>query len=206
MKALIVIFALLSTFSQLFWIIKGKVKPPRVSWIIWFLIGIMCFAVNLGFKGWDETSILLAAYSFGNIFIVGYILLKNPGGWTKKEARLLAATLIIMLIWLPFKFFAVEQAFIWATVLSQLLLHAAHFIGVWNQWQKVWKDHFTETIDSWIYRWLSVLLTTITILSNSEIFSTMSDLFISLIPPVYGLCTVTTLLFLIKIRRKKLRR
>ena len=198
----IVTFALLSTFTQLIGIVTKRVKAPRAPWIIWFLIGVLCFVVNYGFNGWDMTSKLLASYSFGNLFIVGYILIKNPSGWTKRETKILLLTVAIILCWLPFKIVAERQALLWATIFSQLLLHSAHFIGVWNHWLKVWNDPFTEAWESWIFRYVSALLTFISLMQTSTL--TSSDLCTKLIPPVYAIITVTILLGLIVIRRRKL--
>jgi hypothetical protein len=204
MEKLIILFALLSTFSQLFWIIYGRVRAPRASWIIWFLIGVMQFTVNYGFNGLDQTSIMLGAYSFGNLFIVAYILFKNPSGWTSRETKILIATLCIILCWLPFKLIAEKNSLLWATIISQLLLNGAHFIGVWNHWIKVWSDPFTEAWDSWIMRLISLILTLSSLLCQFPLNDV--TLYSKVIPPLYGCITVGFLLILIATRRIKLKR
>lgn len=191
-------FAILSTLLQLIAIIKGTVKAPRASWLIWFIIGIVMLVVNYGFNGLDSASIMLGSLAIGNLLIVFYVLKKNPGGWTSRETRLLVVTITIIAIWIPFKLYSEQQALLWATGMSQVLLLSAHFIGVWNHWLKVWDDPFTESISSWLCRFLSAGLALIVLLQQKQVFVVM-------ITPLYGTLTTVILLLLIYKRRYELR-
>lgn len=198
MEIFIIFFALLSTLLQLIAIMKGRVIAPRVSWLIWFILGIACLIVNYGFNKWDSTSKMLASLSIGNLGIVIYILLKNRSGWTMKETILLSITILIVVLWVPFKIYSERQALLWATIISQILLHGAHFIGVWNHWKKVWVDPFTEAEESWVCRLLSATLALIVSILQQQSIAV-------LISPVYAIITTMTLLLLIYRRRYQLR-
>lgn len=154
--------------------------------------------VNYGFNGWDATSQMLASLSIGNILIVFYVLKKNPSGWTWRETKLLIATILIVAVWIPFKLYSERQALLWATIGSQLLLHSAHFIGVWNHWKKVWIDPFTESELSWICRLLSATVALIASIQSTQSIAVM-------VSPIYAILTTTILLVLIYRRRYQLR-
>lgn len=198
MKSAIIILALLSTTWQFWGIVIGKVKAPRAPWIIWFIIGLVCLVVNYGFNGMDFTSQMLGSLSLGNSLIVGYILIKDRSGWTKRETSLLIATILIISFWLVFKIWSENhKTFLWATIFSQVLLHGAHFIGVWNHWQKVWNDPFTEVPGSWVCRCASAGLALVAMIQTHQPPAAM-------ISPVYAVVTTLVLLGLIVSRRKTL--
>jgi hypothetical protein len=198
LKNLIILFAILSTLLQLIAIVRGHVKAPRASWLIWFIIGVVWLIVNYSFNGWDSASTMLASLAVGNLLIVFYVLKKNPHGWTRRETKLLIATIIIIAIWLPFKLYSERQALLWATAASQLLLLSAHFIGVWNHWQKVWSDPFTESVSSWTCRFLSAGIALVLLIQQHQTIAVM-------ISPIYGTATTVILLSLIFRRRFQLR-
>lgn len=203
MEVLVVALALLSNFLQLYLMVKEKVKTPRLSWIIWFVIIVLCFIINLLFNGWDTTTYLLAAYSFGNGLITIYILKKNPRGWTKRETKLLAVVIVVLLLWIPFKIIEAEKMFLWATVTSLILLRATHFIGVWEYWIKVKNDPFTESISVWLMRWSSALLACLHIFYHSKL--TKGKMLVSFSNSAYLCLTVTVTVLIILLQRKRLK-
>ena len=177
--------------------VNGKVKTPRISWIIWFTIGVAVFGVNYGFNGWDFTSVMTGTLSAGNIAIVGYIVYKQPGGWTKRETILLLVTFLIVGSWVPFRVWAEEQELLWATAASQVLLHIAHFMGVWNYWQKLRKDPVTEISGPWVCRFASAGLTLYAMVHAEQSW-------VATISPLYGVLTTGIILWLIYSRRRAL--
>ncbi len=197
MKTAIIFLALVSVVWQLIGMVTGKVKTPRISWIIWFTIGVAVFGVNYGFNGWDFTSIMTGALSAGNIAIVGYIVYKHLGGWTKRESILLLATLLIVGAWLPFRLWSEGKELLWATAVSQVLLHSAHFIGVWNYWQKLWNDPVTEISGPWVCRFALGSITLYGMIHAEQSW-------VAIISPLYGALTTGIILWLIYSRRKAL--
>ena len=198
--------AMLSNFLQLFLIIKGRVTIPRVSWIIWFVIIAICFVINLLFEGWDTATIFFASYTVGNLSIVGYILAKNSKGWTKRETKLLVYVFMIILIWIPFRIIAFEKTLMWATITSLILLRVIHFTGVWKYWNKIWKDPFKESLGPWLLRWTSGLIACVQIFTNQSSFASKTRMWMSFSQPSYLTATVFVTLFVIVLRRRKLKR
>jgi hypothetical protein len=197
LKIAIIILALASIVWQLIGMFTGKVKTPRISWIIWFTIGVAVFGVNYGFNGWDFTSVMTGTLSAGNIAIIGYIFYKHPGGWTKRETILLIATFLIVGAWLPFRLWSEEKQLFWATAASQVMLHCAHFIGVWNYWQKLWNDPATEISGPWACRFALASITLYAMIQADQSW-------VATISPFYGAITTGVILWLIYSRRRAL--
>lgn len=190
--------ALLSTLIQLVQIIRKKVHAPKISWVVWALIGVAILIINVGFNGWDATSKMLAAYFAGNLLVVGYILLHaDYRGWTTRDRKILIAVGVILMLWVPFKIFSIAGGLLWATVFAQLLLHGAHFIGIANHWKKVWSDPFTESETSWIFRMLSGAI-------SLYVLQAQNQPWVTKISPIYVILTIGILLPLIFYRRMKL--
>ena len=206
MEIAIVLLALVSNFLQLFFIIKGDVTVPRISWIIWFVIIAICFIINLLFEGWDTATIFFGSYTAGNMCIAGYVLAKNPSGWTTRETRLLTCVLIITLLWIPFEIIGREKTLVWATITSLVLLRIVHVIGVWEYWNKIWKDPFHESLWPWLLRWISALIACIQILRHRSVYISKSRMWISFSQPAYLWTTVCVTLFLILLQRRRLKR
>lgn len=202
---LVALFAIVANLLQFFLIVKGKVKVPRVSWIIWFVIIVICFVINLLFDGWDTATISLASFTAGNMLIAGYVLAKNPNGWTKREKRLLRLAFIILILWIPFKIMESEKTLLWATITSLVLLRTIHLIGVWEYWTKVWKDPFYESVWPWILRFTSALIASVHMITNQSAFLTKGRMWTSFSQPTYLWLTVSVTIILILTRRRKIR-
>ncbi len=203
---LVAILAIAANLLQFILIVKGKVKVPRVSWIIWFVIIAFSFVINLFFNGWDTATISLGSFTLGNLFIASYVLLKNPGGWVKREKQLLGLALIIMILWIPFKVVEYEESLLCATIVSLILLRAIHVIGVWEYWMKIWKDPFTEAIVPWFLRWGSALIASTHIITTQELFLSKERMYISFSQPLYLWLAVSVTLILIILQRRRLKR
>lgn len=203
---LVAFFAFAANMLQLVLMIKGIVTVPRISWILWSIIIGFSFSINLLYNGWDTATISLGSFTVGNLFIAGYIIKKQKNVWSKKEKSLLYYSFIIMCIWIPFKIIESEKSLLWATVISIFLLRLIHFFGVWEYWNKIYKDPFTESIWPWFLRWTSALIASSSIIKNQTSFESKERMYISFSQPTYLVITVSITIILITLRKNNLKK
>jgi len=120
-------------------IFKGDTKPERISWFIWFVLGLITFFSQLALGGhhslWlpGEQTIVI-----GFIFFLS--LWKGVGGFTKWDLAALLIAALGLVLW----YFTKQPA---VALIITLCIDAA---GAVLTIRKTWQKPETETLFSWV--------------------------------------------------------
>lgn len=119
-------------------IIKGKTQPHIYSWLVWGLITIIAFALQISEGGGSGSYVTLAAAII--TFIIFFLGLKNgKKDITSMDTLFFVLSLVSILIWVLAK-----QA-----VISAILLSVITIIAFIPTIRKSWNKPYEETLFTW---------------------------------------------------------
>lgn len=137
--ALAVLLALAQCVPYIYDIIRGKTKPQRAAWLIWFALGSVLFFAQLA-KGGHASVWVSLMHMATNLTVFLLALKYGYGRFTKLDWGCLGLAAFGMVLW----WFTKEPA---AALLIAIFVDS---IGVALVVKKAYHSPHTETLSSWL--------------------------------------------------------
>lgn len=153
-----VIFAgiinLLGSVSYIIEILKGKVKPNKVTWLLWGIAPLIAFSAQLS-KGVGISSFLTLTVGLGPLLIFSTSFLNKEAYWkiTKFDVFLGFLSLLALIVWALTKD---GNTAIIISIIADIFAATPTIVKAWNQPK-------TEDYKAYLATIISVLITALTI-------------------------------------------
>jgi len=137
--ALAVLLALAQCVPYIYDILRGKTKPQRAAWLIWFALGGVLFFSQIA-KGGHASVWVSLMHMAANLTVFLLALKYGYGRFTKLDWGCLGLAAIGMFLW----WFTKEPA------IALLIAIFVDSIGVALVVKKAYRSPHTETLSSWL--------------------------------------------------------
>ena len=164
--------------------IKGKTKPHRTTWLIFFLLDLI-YLFNQYALGATSSLYLVFAWTIMTLLIFILSIKNGIGGFEKLDLICLVGAITGLILWWVLK----------TPLLSVFCNILVSLIGYIPTYKKVYLKPYTETEISWLTSAVAAILSAVSIGSlNIKL----------LILPMYSFITTFSVFAFIKLRKNKL--
>lgn len=146
------LLSLLSNIPYIIDTIRGKTKPQRVTWGIFFVLNII-FLFNQSAIGATNSLWLVISFAISTLVIFCLSLAYGVGGYSKRDIAILGGALIGVVLWL-----ALNQP-----LLSVIMSLVVATLAVIPTFVKAYKNPKSETSIKWLLGGIAALLTVIAV-------------------------------------------
>jgi hypothetical protein len=163
--------------------VRGRTRPQRVAWLIWFALGGVIFFTQLA-KGANESLWVTCVQMTGNLVVFLLAIKRGYGKFSKRDALSLGVAGLGLALWAITK----------QPTIALLIAIGVDCIGAALVAIKAYHDPHGETLSTWVFSGLAGLCAAFAVGSFNKP--------ILLAYPLYVLanCTVTTVTIIVRKR------